>query len=75
MYPGLPSRLEKDIKDRYLSEILKGDKRKRCRNKLHIPLLKSQSVLIIIFLLFHCSYLHLKISMHSSIYFEDILII
>ena len=24
MYPGLPSRLEKDIKDRYLSEILKG---------------------------------------------------
>lgn len=25
MYPGLPSRLEKDIKDRYLSEILKGD--------------------------------------------------
>jgi Actin len=24
MYPGLPSRLEKDIKDRYLNEILKG---------------------------------------------------
>jgi actin-related protein 2 len=24
MYPGLPSRLEKDIKDRYLKEILKG---------------------------------------------------
>ena len=27
MYPGLPSRLEKDIKERYLNEILKG---KRC---------------------------------------------
>mmetsp|Transcript_25485 Transcript_25485/g.35072 ORF Transcript_25485/g.35072 Transcript_25485/m.35072 type:complete len:267 (+) Transcript_25485:406-1206(+) len=25
MYPGLPSRLEKDIKDRYLKEILKGN--------------------------------------------------
>jgi actin-related protein 2 len=24
MYPGLPSRLEKDIKDRYMNEILKG---------------------------------------------------
>ncbi len=24
MYPGLPTRLEKDIKDRYLNEILKG---------------------------------------------------
>ena len=24
MYPGLPSRLEKDIKDRYSNEILKG---------------------------------------------------
>ena len=26
MYPGLPSRLEKDITDQYLKEILKGDK-------------------------------------------------
>lgn len=26
MYPGLPSRLEKDIRDRYLKDILKGDK-------------------------------------------------
>ena len=25
MYPGLPTRLEKDIKDRYLNEILKGE--------------------------------------------------
>ena len=25
MYPGLPSRLEKDIKDRYLNEVLKGN--------------------------------------------------
>ena len=24
MYPGLPTRLEKDIKDRYLKEVLKG---------------------------------------------------
>ena len=28
MYPGLPSRLEKDIQDRYLKEILKGDETK-----------------------------------------------
>jgi hypothetical protein len=27
MYPGLPSRLEKDIKERYLNEILKGEMR------------------------------------------------
>lgn len=26
MYPGLPSRLEKEITDLYLKEILKGDK-------------------------------------------------
>merc|ERR1711988_1931329 len=25
MYPGLPSRLEKDIKDRYLRDVLNGD--------------------------------------------------
>lgn len=25
MYPGLPSRLEKDIKDRYLKDVLKGN--------------------------------------------------
>ncbi len=25
MYPGLPTRLEKDIKDRYLKEVLKGE--------------------------------------------------
>jgi hypothetical protein len=27
MYPGLPTRLEKDIKDRYLKEVLKGEYR------------------------------------------------
>ena len=25
MYPGLPTRLEKDIRDRYLKEVLKGN--------------------------------------------------
>jgi len=25
MYPGLPTRLEKDIRDRYLKEVLKGE--------------------------------------------------
>jgi actin-related protein 2 len=36
MYPGLPSRLEKEIKDRYLTEILKGDKEKLKKFKLRI---------------------------------------
>lgn len=36
MYPGLPSRLEKDIKDRYLADILKGDTKRLGRLKLRI---------------------------------------
>ena len=36
MYPGLPSRLEKDIKDRYLTDILKGDTKRLGRFKLRI---------------------------------------
>lgn len=36
MYPGLPSRLEKDIKARYLAEVLKGDKSRLNRLKLRI---------------------------------------
>lgn len=39
MYPGLPSRLEKDIKDRYLKEILKGnvDRLKKFKIKIEDP--------------------------------------
>ena len=36
MYPGLPSRLEKDIKARYLKDILKGDKSRLNKLKLRI---------------------------------------
>ena len=36
MYPGLPTRLEKDIKARYLADILKGDKSRLNRLKLRI---------------------------------------
>lgn len=36
MYPGLPSRLEKDIKQRYLTDILKGDKTRLSKFRLHI---------------------------------------
>lgn len=36
MYPGLPSRLEKDIKDRYLKEVLKGDKERFKKFKIKI---------------------------------------
>ena len=36
MYPGLPTRLEKDIKARYLKDILKGDKSRLNRLKLRI---------------------------------------
>lgn len=36
MYPGLPSRLEKEIKGRYLKEILKGDKSRLSKFKLRI---------------------------------------
>jgi actin-related protein 2 len=36
MYPGLPSRLEKDIKDRYLTDVLKGDKSRLSKFRLRI---------------------------------------
>jgi len=36
MYPGLPSRLEKDMRDLYLSKILKGDEKKMAKFKLRI---------------------------------------
>ena len=36
MYPGLPTRCEKDIKDRYLKEVLKGDKKRLHKFKLGI---------------------------------------
>ncbi|GAB9473851.1 hypothetical protein Gpo141_00010997 [Globisporangium polare] len=36
MYPGLPSRLEKDIKDRYLKDVLKGDKSRLSKFRLRI---------------------------------------
>lgn len=36
MYPGLPSRLEKDIKDRYLNDVLKGDKARLSKFRLRI---------------------------------------
>ncbi|OQS04115.1 actin [Thraustotheca clavata] len=36
MYPGLPSRLEKDIKDRYLKDVLRGDKSRLSKFRLRI---------------------------------------
>ncbi|TMW59622.1 hypothetical protein Poli38472_004691 [Pythium oligandrum] len=36
MYPGLPSRLEKDIKERYLKDVLKGDKSRLSKFRLRI---------------------------------------
>lgn len=36
MFPGLPSRLEKDMKDLYLEKILKGDEKALARFKLRI---------------------------------------
>mmetsp|Transcript_47136 Transcript_47136/g.106817 ORF Transcript_47136/g.106817 Transcript_47136/m.106817 type:complete len:402 (-) Transcript_47136:217-1422(-) len=36
MYPGLPSRLEKDITDQYLKEILKGDKARLKKFKIKV---------------------------------------
>jgi len=36
MYPGLPSRLEKEMKDQYLNKVLKGDKAKLEKFKLRI---------------------------------------
>jgi actin-related protein 2 len=36
MYPGLPSRLEKEVQDRYLDQVLKGDKEKLSKWKLRI---------------------------------------
>ena len=36
MYPGLPSRLEKDIRTRYLNEVLNGDRSRLNRLKLRI---------------------------------------
>eukprot|EP00475_Leptophrys_vorax_P042374 TRINITY_DN79948_c0_g1_i1.p1 TRINITY_DN79948_c0_g1~~TRINITY_DN79948_c0_g1_i1.p1 ORF type:complete len:388 (-),score=141.74 TRINITY_DN79948_c0_g1_i1:96-1259(-) len=36
MYPGLPSRLEKEVQDRYLEQVLKGDKERLSKFKLRI---------------------------------------
>jgi len=36
MYPGLPSRLEKDIRDRYLKEVLKGNQERMKKFKIKI---------------------------------------
>lgn len=36
MYPGLPSRLEKDLKDRYLKEVLKGNTERMKKFKIQI---------------------------------------
>lgn len=36
MYPGLPSRLEKDLKDRYLKEVLKGNEERMKKFKIKI---------------------------------------
>jgi len=36
MYPGLPSRLEKEIKELYLQRVLKGDKSKLAKFKVRI---------------------------------------
>lgn len=36
MYPGLPSRLEKDIKERYLNDVLKGDASRLHKFRLRI---------------------------------------
>ena len=36
MYPGLPTRLEKNIKDRYLKDVLAGDKDRLKKFKLRI---------------------------------------
>ena len=36
MYPGLPSRLEKDIRDRYLNEVLKGNQERMKKFKITI---------------------------------------
>jgi len=36
MYPGLPSRLEKEMRDLYLKHVLKGDKKRLAKFKLRI---------------------------------------
>ena len=36
MYPGLPTRLEKDIRDRYLKEVLKGNVERMKKFKISI---------------------------------------
>jgi actin-related protein 2 len=37
MYPGLPSRLEKDIRDRYLKDVLKGNAERMKKIKIEDP--------------------------------------
>jgi len=36
MYPGLPSRLEKEVQEKYLEQVLKGDKERLSKWKLRI---------------------------------------
>jgi actin-related protein len=70
MYPGLPTRLEKDIKDRYLKEVLKGEfLRLRC-----VPaLLLSDSANRLVFLtsMERCcspeNFLHAQHSVHMML--------
>ncbi len=46
MYPGLPSRLEKDIKERYLNEVLKGksESMKKFKIKIEDPPRRKHTV-------------------------------
>jgi actin-related protein 2 len=46
MYPGLPSRLEKDIKDRYLKDVLKGktENMKKFKIKIEDPPRRKHTV-------------------------------
>ena len=44
MYPGLPSRLEKEIRELYLREVAKGDTAQLERLKLRIEAASSRDV-------------------------------
>jgi|AntRauTorckE5430_2_1112549.scaffolds.fasta_scaffold04311_5 actin-related protein 2 len=39
MFPGMPNRLQKDIEDRYINEILQGDESrlKKCKINIEAP--------------------------------------
>jgi hypothetical protein len=68
MYPGLPSRLEKEIKNLYLERVLKGDKAALQKFKVNIIISFYYLILWWILILFYSAVL--KILQEESTWYS-----